>query len=90
MRVIWSDQALIDVGRIATYITEYNPQAALRTVDALIEAGDSLSTFPHRFRQGRGGTREVTIIHPYVIVYRVDEALDEVMILRVWHGAQRR
>jgi plasmid stabilization system protein ParE len=34
------------------------------------------------------GTREITTVWPYVIVYRVTAA--EVQILRVWHGAQDR
>ncbi|MEE3623233.1 type II toxin-antitoxin system RelE/ParE family toxin [Nitrospirillum sp. BR 11752] len=34
------------------------------------------------------GTRELLVFPPYVIVYEIMD--DEVVILRVWHGAQDR
>jgi plasmid stabilization system protein ParE len=37
------------------------------------------------------GTYEWVVVgSPYVIVYEVDEAVDEVAIVAVFHGAQRR
>jgi plasmid stabilization system protein ParE len=37
------------------------------------------------------GTYEWVVVgSPYVIVYEVDEAMDEVAIVAVFHGAQRR
>nr|WP_281288950.1 type II toxin-antitoxin system RelE/ParE family toxin [Nitrospirillum amazonense] len=30
----------------------------------------------------------MTIIYPYVIVYKIED--DRVLILRVWHGSQKR
>jgi toxin ParE1/3/4 len=45
----------------------------------------SLETFPNLGRAGRiAGTREITMA-PYVIVYRVAQAVE---ILRIYHGAQ--
>jgi toxin ParE1/3/4 len=35
------------------------------------------------------GTREL-IEYPYIIVYRVDEQLDEIVVLSVVHGARDR
>jgi plasmid stabilization system protein ParE len=44
---------------------------------------------PERGRPGLViGTREITTVWPYVIVYRVT-AMD-VEIIRIWHGAQER
>jgi plasmid stabilization system protein ParE len=43
-------------------------------------------------RPGRAaGTRE-WVVHglPYLIVYRVDETLDELTVLAIFHGAQDR
>jgi len=89
VRVVWTDAALDDVAAIFDYIARFNPFAARRVAEALVIAGDSLATFPHRGRQGDlPGTRELTVTHPYVIVYRVkDEAVE---IGRVWHGSRRR
>jgi toxin ParE1/3/4 len=46
--------------------------------------------FPYRGRPGRqAGTRELVVMPPYLIVYRVS-GTEAVMILRVWHAAQDR
>jgi toxin ParE1/3/4 len=64
--------------------------AARQFGQELLLAGDSLSLFPKRGRKGRSlGTRELTTIFPYVIVYELD-ANEDVAILRIWHGAQHR
>jgi toxin ParE1/3/4 len=34
------------------------------------------------------GTRELTVLWPYVIVYRIASGVVE--ILEIWHGAQER
>jgi plasmid stabilization system protein ParE len=55
----------------------------------ILEACDNLKQFPERGRPGLvAGTREITIIWPYVIVYRFSASIVE--ILRVWHGKQSR
>jgi toxin ParE1/3/4 len=43
-------------------------------------------------RRGRArGTHEWVVRGlPYIVVYRIDEALDELKILAVFHGAQDR
>ena len=64
--------------------------AARQNGRELLLAADSLSLFPRRGCEGTSfGARELTTIFPYVIVYEVD-LNDDVAILRVWHGAQRR
>lgn len=90
MPVVWRTRALADVSRIARYIASENPVAAVRLARELLRTGDSLEQFPRRGRPGlRPGTRELVVVRPYIIVYRV-EAADQVTILRVWHAAQDR
>jgi plasmid stabilization system protein ParE len=89
MQVIWANAALDDIEATHTYIARFNPFAARRVVEAIVIAGDSLATFPHRGRRGiEPGQRELTVIHPYVLVYRVGN--DAVEIIRVWHGSRNR
>ncbi|MEC4591873.1 MULTISPECIES: type II toxin-antitoxin system RelE/ParE family toxin [Nitrospirillum] len=89
MRVVWSVPALRDVIGHRAYIAQFNPIAATDIAQRLAAAGDSLKTFPRRGRPGsKPGTREVTVIYPYVIVYKIED--DRVLILRVWHGSQER
>ena len=72
------------------YIANDNPQAASRMAVELVAACDRLSLFPERGRPGlRKGTRELTTVWPYVIVYKV-HAYNEVEILSIWHGRQNR
>jgi toxin ParE1/3/4 len=88
--VVWRARALADIGRIIRYIAADNPVAAKRVGRELLLAGDSLVIFPRRGRPGRlAGTRELMVMPPYLIVYRVSSA-DVVTILRVWHAAQDR
>jgi plasmid stabilization system protein ParE len=48
-----------------------------------------LELFPERGRPGLvEGTRELTSVWPYVIVYRIKH--ETIEILRIWHGAQGR
>ena len=81
MRVIWSPAALGDVGRIYDYIVSFNPSAAERLARRLIEAGEQLERFPERGRPALAGTREMTIVWPYILVYEVVD--DTVNVLRI-------
>ena len=57
----------------------------------MVERIGTLETFPHLGRPGRvQGTREVAFPpFPFVAVYEVLDARDEVRVLRVLHGAQQ-
>lgn len=85
--MIFSPAAIADLVRIRAYIAQFNPIAARRMAERLIAAGDSLARFPNRGRPA-GRYRELVVVRPYVLVYRVTDDLVE--ILRVWHGAQDR
>lgn len=88
--VIWRRKAILDVGRITDYIGEFNPYAAARMVAKLSAAAASLKSSPLRGRTGdEPGIRELSVVRPYVIVYRVLPKGD-VEIVRIWHTAQSR
>jgi len=87
--VRWANSALDDVEQIVLYINRFNPAAARRVAQAILDAGDGLCRFPLKGRiGGEPDTRELVVVWPYVIVYEVEP--DAVNILRVWHGAQER
>lgn len=91
MIVRWLSSARNDVIRLAGHIAEENPHAATRIARELLLAGDSLAWFPHRGRMGLvPGTRELVAVWPYLIVYEVDAEMEQVRILRAWHGARER
>lgn len=86
-RVIWTNAALRDVQRVQDYIRQFNPLAAQRMALRLISTAQSLAEAPERGRPVLGGRRELTVVWPYIIRYRVQD--DRVAILRVRHGARR-
>ncbi len=89
MQIVFSAAAQKDLAKIEAYIGAHNPHAASRLAIRLIAACDRLEYLPHRGRPGLvPGTREITTVKPYVIVYRVKG--DTVEIARIWHGAQNR
>lgn len=92
MKVTFEPAAREDLENIYQWIVGDNPRAA-RDMLSRIEAKVMLLTSRSLAHIGRKGvvpgTREL-IEWPYLIVYRVDEAIDEVVILAVFHGSQRR
>ena len=62
--VVWTFSALADVEGIRRYIGNFNPYAARDMAERIIEAGNSLATFPYRGRQVPGTLRETAIAPP--------------------------
>ena len=84
MRVVWRAAARDDRRRITAWLSDRNLSAAIRVARALVEASDSLAVLPNKGRPGRlPGTRELSSVPPYVIIYEVDQSGEVVRILRV-------
>jgi plasmid stabilization system protein ParE len=79
--------ALEDLSAIRRHIAQDSPLAARRMALKLRRAGDSLSEFPDRGRKASRSIRELAVIYPYLIRYRVLRT--HVEIVRIKHGAQR-
>jgi toxin ParE1/3/4 len=91
VRVVWRATAREDRRRITAWLAERNPVAAVRVSRALLAAADSLASLPEKGRPGLvPGTRELSAVPPYVIVYQVDRTASVIRIVRVWHTAQDR
>jgi addiction module RelE/StbE family toxin len=88
MRVLYSDTALQNLEAIRAYIAQDSVSEAGRMVGRLLTACRSLADLPDRGRAGRRSTRELTVVRPYVIVYRVTP--DAIRIERVIHSARQR
>ena len=87
-RVVWTDEAVSNLDSIAGYITDFSPMAAQRLALRLRKAAESLAASPERGRPVARDIRELTVIYPYLIRYR--ERDDDVLILRIRHGARRQ
>lgn len=86
-QVVWTDAAIADLERIGDYIEAFSPLAAQRMAAKLAAAASSLETDPERGRPINNDRRELTIISPYLIRYRIKD--DIVLVLEIRHGARR-
>lgn len=86
-RVAWSDAAIADVDAITDYVANFNLAAAKRLRQTIFDAGVGLAEFPSKGSMSRDGTRRWGLVYPYAIHYRIDR--DDVLILRVRHGARQ-
>jgi plasmid stabilization system protein ParE len=85
-RIVWREGALSDIDDIIGYIHQFNPEAAIKMGDRLIDLGQSLAYFPHRGRLISRDTREMTNVPPFILKYEVED--DTVFILSIRHGAR--
>jgi addiction module RelE/StbE family toxin len=92
MKVRFDPRASADLDQLHAWIAEGSPRAAARMIER-IEAKVMLLETPELTGMGRprliDGTREL-IEKPYIVVYRIDEQREEIVILAVVHGARDR
>jgi addiction module RelE/StbE family toxin len=92
MRVVLRDSALEDLDRIYAWISKDNPPAAADMVSRIRDQISFLEidALAHTGRPGMvAGTREL-IEYPYIIVYQVEDDSRQVVVLGIFHGAQKR
>ncbi|MCP5432755.1 MAG: type II toxin-antitoxin system RelE/ParE family toxin [Alphaproteobacteria bacterium] len=81
-----------DLERLAEFIVEHDPKAALRAVRVLRQAILSLEELPERGRPGpRADLRELFVRFGqshYVIRYQVRP--DAIVVTRIWHAREVR
>jgi toxin ParE1/3/4 len=92
MKVRYRRRAQLDIENVHQYIETRNPRAATEVVARIRHAADRLGLLPYIGHLGgsRGTYEWVVVGLPYIIVYEIDEAIDEVAIIAVFHGAQNR
>ena len=86
-RVILSRPSLRDLGKIARYIAQDSPEAAVRVGGELLTLAESLATLPRRGGQLRARPSVRRLVRePYLVTYRIDETQRVVYVLRFWHA----
>ena len=92
MRIVFDEEAIDDLINIRTWIAKESPRAANELIGRIFDKIESLLA-PELTYMGRPGldpgTHEL-IEYPYIIVYEVQEARAEVIVLAIVHGAQNR
>ena len=88
LQLDWFDEAFEDLFVILDYISDDNPEVALKFHSELMEQIENLRIHPKMYKQGRlRGSREIPVKRNYIVVYVEDETT--VSILRVLHATQQ-
>ena len=92
MKPIVRDSAFADLDNVYHWIAKDNPVAAAFVIQRIFDSIDLLSLFPYISRSGKtDGTFEWAVSRlPYILVYRLDEDYDELIIVAVFHTARNR
>lgn len=94
MKLIVSRAAVVDLVRLRTFLIEKNEVAAQRAVEVLDRAMKSLLDIPDRGRPtGSSGARDLIVPFgksAYLVRYVHRPQDDEIVVLRMWHGRERR
>ena len=90
--IVWTVPARRDLENIRAYVAQFKPLAAQGLARRLVEAVEALALYPTRGRPlstapSDANRRELVIVWPYLIRYRVEP--DRIIILRIRHGALR-
>ena len=91
MRIVWRDEARLDLSDIYSYIAEDNPTAAGEVVDSIYAYTSlQLGEHPDSGRRGRvSGTLELVMprYRNYIVVYQT--VADRIDVLAVMHARRR-
>jgi toxin ParE1/3/4 len=92
MRLRFTPLATQDLAAIADYIHAHNPAAAQNVRAAILYSLQNLVLFPEvGRRQSIEGVRKlVTRKYPYLVYYRLDQGVDEIVVLTIQHPALER
>jgi toxin ParE1/3/4 len=91
MKVIVHEAAAADLDGIFDWISKDSPNAAVEIVRRIRARINRLATagLPHIGRPGLIKGSEL-VEAPYIVIYRVNEAADEISVLAILHGARNR
>jgi addiction module RelE/StbE family toxin len=92
VKLVFDGRALADLEAVYDWIAKDNPSTAKAVVDRMFASIEHLAAHPRMGHAGRDlGTLEWVVPRlPYIVIYEVHDASDEVVIVAVVHGAQDR
>lgn len=89
--IIFTARADADLDRLRAFLASKSPRAARAAANRIVAALDLLLLFPRTGTVVRGEVRRLIIRHgssAYIARYRI--VGEDVQILRIWHGRERR
>ena len=93
MKLVISDDAAADLERLRLFLADLI-SAAAHAIAGLVEAINSLTTFPDRGRpSGVPGLRDLIVPFgrsAYVVRFEHDLQREQIVVVRIWHGRETR
>lgn len=83
-RLIYTEDALVDLDRLADFLLANEPVAAAETASLIEEAVQVLRNHPLIGREAEGGMRELMVSRGrsgYVVMYSIEQAAEEVVLV---------
>jgi toxin ParE1/3/4 len=92
MKITFEPAARDELNDIFDWIAKDNPGAARKMIGQIEEKITRLATsnLAHMGRPGPVEDKRELIQYPYIIVYRVDDRAQEIVIISIVHGARDR
>ena len=91
-RIRWSEQAVEDLKELIHFISQDDPEAAHRLAERIVLRIESAADFPFSYRpvpeKDDESIREI-ILKPYRLIYSIDQANQQLHVVRIWHSARR-
>lgn len=92
-KLVWLPEAKQDIARLFRFLRKKSPKAAKNAIKAIRLGAKQLSDFPNvgRPMEDDTGRRELVLAFgtgAYVIRYMLDDTT--VVVIRVWHGREKR
>jgi len=90
-QIVYARRALADLERLADFLLESAPTAAIQTIDLVLEAVEILENHPLIGRPTGTALRELVISRgksAYLAPYSYEELQDTVLVLAVRHGRE--
>jgi toxin ParE1/3/4 len=92
MKLVFDDQALLDIENIFDWIARDSSALAKKVIDELFSSVELLISFPFMGHVGHDSRTLEWVVPrlPYVVIYEVDREQDRIIVTAIFHGAQDR
>jgi len=90
--LLYTARAIADLEEIADYLAPRSPIGAERVRTAILVTLRTIIDLPRAGRlQMADGVRKIAVRrYPYLVYYRIDDNVGEIVVLAVQHSARRR
>lgn len=95
MELVYLPEAELDIERLYDFLILENPVAAKEAMHAIDRGSQMLEEFPELGKPMEDSSNKRELFIPYgknvyVLRYCIDSENEKIVVLRVWHGREKR